>query len=183
MDNNGKKDAAERDELWGRVMPLYEELILRLKKRLDEKDDDVARDALHTVLVRLAKGKSWEFEDWKTYLTKCAVNEHHHEYRNGRLILFSELSKEDRGRLYEIPGPERTPADQAAEREISAILWKEIEKLPRRQRQVMTLDLEERTEEEIRAILGVKSLATVRSHRRKAFARLRKKLPNIFLDE
>lgn len=174
---NGKKDTAKRDEFWGRVQPLYERLVLGLKKRLKKQDEDVGRDALHTVFVRLVEGRPKDVQDSKIYLTKCAVNEHRHGHRNGRLVFFSELSNEDREGLDDIRAPGRTPAEEAAERECWTRLREEIARLPKRQRQVLTLDLEERTDDEIRVVLGLKSVASVRSHRRYAIAKLRKKFP------
>ena len=170
--NNG---SVNRDEVWRRVAPLYEAVVRQVMMRLELEDDDPARDALHAVVARIAAGTPPTLRDWKTYLTKCAVNQHRHGHRNGHLTFFSELAPRERQRIFEeIPGSDRNPSEIAALQELKSMAMAELAKLPAQQQVVLRLWMTDRTTSEIADALG-KRPATVRSLLRHGLAALRRK--------
>lgn len=133
-----------------------------------------AEDLVHEVLKRVPARRASRITDWERYLGCAAVHEYKRSKAKPKVLLFSELSKEDRERLFQIRAPGSTPAEEAAQRELIALLPAEIEKLPTRQRQVLTLELEGKKPKDIQAILGLKKVEAVYAHRQKAIAKLRK---------
>ncbi len=140
-----------------------------------------AQDLVHEVLKRLPARQASGITDWGRYLGCAAVHEYKRSKAKPKVLLFSELEREDRERLFQIRAPGSTPVEEAVQREFIALLPAEIEKLPTRQRQVLTLELEGKKPKEIQAILGLKKVGTVYSHRQKAIAKLRKN--PIFFEE
>jgi RNA polymerase sigma factor (sigma-70 family) len=155
----------------------YGPVVAWVRDRLHLGEEEV-QDALHDVLKRLGPRPISRIERWEPYLTRAVVR---HLKRSklrqrGKLkvLLFSELSKEDQDRLYAIPAPGRSPHDEAAEQELLDLLRKAVDGLPPRQRQVLTLLMDGKSPAEVQAILDLKSLSTVSSNRRKALENLRR---------
>ena len=114
-------------------------------------------------------------EDTKQYLTRCTVNEVRHDHKDKREICFSELSMEERRRLFEEhPGDWREPWEIAAQHELEAMAMAELWKLPSQQRTVLLLWINDYSTVEIAARLGQLS-ATVRSNLRHGLKTLRRK--------
>ena len=158
-----------REKIDGIYGPTVEWLVTQLKIEVEH-----AQDLVHEVLKRLPARRAARIMDWGRYLGCAAIREYRRSKTKPKVLLFSELEREDRERLFQIRAPGPTPAEEAAEREITALLPAEIEKLPTRQRQVLTLELEGKKPKEIQSILGLKKIGTVYAHRQKAIAKLRK---------
>lgn len=165
------------EEVRQKVEHVYEPVVQWIRNRLNM-DIEEAREAVHEILKRLHNGQASRITTWDHYLTKAAIRQHRRSKGKPKgklkILLFSELSKEERKQLYAIPAPGPNPADLAVERELLAFMRDEIQKLPKRQREVLTLEIEGLTPEEIRVRLGLKKVSTVWSNRCKAVAKLGK---------
>lgn len=165
------------EELRRKVGEVYAPVVAWVRGRLNLDEDEV-QDALHEVLSGLTPRQISRIARWERYLTRAVVRRLKRPKLKHRgklkILLFSELSKEDRDRLHAIPAPGRTPDEKASERELLGLLRNSVEALPPRQHQVLTLLMDGKTPAEIQAILGLKSLSTVSSNRRKAIAKLRR---------
>lgn len=176
MKKRRSNGAISREEMWRRVLPVYEPVIRRARRNLRLRDEEEAREALHSVLARVAVHPT-ALEDWRQYLTRCAVNEIRHDHNGKRReTLFSELSREERQRLFEErPGPWRDPSEIAAQHELESMAVAEVWKLPPRRRAVLLLWMDQFKTCEIADILSLRP-ATVRSDLRHGLKALRKKL-------
>lgn len=166
--------AITRDEMWRRVEPIYEEILPRAAKKLDLDDPEDVREPLHTVLERMARHPK-ELRNWKQYLTRSAINEIRHSHKNKREVSFSELSPEERQRLFEErAGDWRQPWEIAAQHELEARAMAELWKLPAQQRTVILLRINGHSTEEIARQLGLRP-SSVRSNWRHGLKTLRSK--------
>jgi DNA-directed RNA polymerase specialized sigma24 family protein len=175
MGRNGHSRTGWSKRVQREIERVYEPVVQWICNRLGIGVEE-SREAVHTVIARL-DGKASRIKKWDRYLTRAAVREYRRSQAKPRMVLFSELSREDRKRLYSLQAPGPDPAEEAAKDELVELFRERIGDLPARQGEVMTLDLVGETGEEIRSKLGLESVATVRSNRRKGRAVLRK---NIF---
>lgn len=175
MRKKRSNSAISREEMWRRVVPVYEPVIRRTTRDLRLRDEEAAREALHSILARIAV-RPTALEDWRQYLTRCAVNQIRHEHnRKRRETLFSELSREERRRLFEErPGDWPDPSEIAAKNEMESMVVAEVWKLPARRRAVLLLWMNKFKTDEIADIMGLRP-ATVRSNLRHGLKALRKK--------
>jgi len=173
MNRKAKNGAPWPDEVRTRVGEVYEPTLqwLRTHRKIPLES---GREALHEVLKHIRKGLATRIRNWDRYLARATANEVKHSRRKPKIKFFSELTKEEREELHSIPAPGRSPDEEAAQRELVALLREKIKKLPPRQREVLTWELGGKTAKEIQAILGIKSLKTVYAHRQKAIENLRK---------
>jgi len=166
--------AITRDEMWRRVEPVYDEVLSRAAEKLELDDPEDVRDPLHTVLARIAPHPK-ELRDWKPYLTRCTVNEVRSRHTDKREVSFTELSREERQRLFEErAGDWPDPWEIAAKHELEAKAMAELWKLPPQQRTVMLLRINGLSTREIAQRLGVRP-TTVRSLWRYGLRTLRRK--------
>jgi len=168
---------ARRRRIAREIERVYEPVVQGVTAHFHLRDEDDARDGVHTVAVRLlSKGLS-RIGKWGRYLTKATVHEHRHAHKKVKIVLFSELSKDEQQRIVEeVPGPLKSPAVLVAEADWKAVIQAEISKLPPRQRAVVTLWSRDFTHKEIADTLGLKSAATSRSSLRDGLAGLERLL-------
>ncbi len=173
MNENEIPMAEWSEETRQQIRKVYEPVIQWTNQHLHIHKEDV-RDALHEVLKNLHNGQMARIRNWEQYLTRATIRKLRRPQTAPKIMLFSELSKEERRELFQIPAPGLNPAELTANRELLALAREGIQKLPPRQRDVLRLGLEGRTPEEIRTLLGLRSLSTVRSNQRHGIAKLRK---------
>jgi len=123
----------------------YEPAVRGTAGRLEIHFED-ARDAVHTVIEGLLESRQRgrgrrPIRKPRAFLKKSAVGAYKRsESENGRLVLLSELSADERRKLVEeTPGPGPDPAKEAAERETQRLAWHELSTLPQQQRRVVSL--------------------------------------------
>jgi RNA polymerase sigma factor (sigma-70 family) len=165
------------EEARRQITAAYGPVVGWVQGRLHLHEDEV-QDALHEVLKKLGPRQISRIARWERYLTRAVLRRLKRSKLRHRgklkILLFSELSKEERESLYAIPAPGRPPDEEAAHRELLDLLRTAVEGLPPRQRQVLTLLMDGKTPADVQAILGLKSLSTVSTNRRKAIANLRR---------
>jgi len=168
---------ARLEEVRRRLGEAYEPAVRKVKKEFPLWGDLEVRDALHTVSLRLLVNGAHPIRNWVAYLTTAAINECRQGHQNGKVVSFSELSKEERRRIVEeTPGPFENPADLAAKHELVAMAQEEVENLPPKQRAILLMVCSKYKHREIAAALGLRSAETSRSHLRYALKSLRKML-------
>lgn len=168
---------ARRKRIAREIEQRYEPITQRVLVRFGLRDEDDARDAVHTVAIRLLSKGAPRVRNWGKFLSKAAINQHRHDQKNGKVVLFSELSKDEQQRIAEeTPGPLKSPATLVAEADWKALIQTELAMLAPRQRAVVTLWSQNFTHKQIAAELGLKSPATSRSTLRDGLAALEKLL-------
>jgi len=177
MKRLGSARKARRNEVHAKIEEAYEPAVRKVKDWLLLQGDIEARDAVHTVAVRLLGNGVPRVRNWVGYLARAAVYEHRHAHRNGKLVFFSELSEDERRRIFEeVPGPIPSPATLAAEADFQALIQAQVAKLPPRQRAVVTLWSQNFTHREIADTLGLRRVETSRSTLRDGLAALGRRL-------
>jgi DNA-directed RNA polymerase specialized sigma24 family protein len=173
MNENTNNGTPWPDEVRQKVGDAYEPTLrwLRKSKKISL---ERGQDVVHEVLQHIRNGLASKIENWPHYLGSAAWNQYQRSRAKPKIKCFSELTDEEREELYAIKAPGRSPDEEAAFRELVAIMLEEIKKLPRRQREVLTLELAGKSPQEIQAILGIKTLKTVYANRQKAVANIRK---------
>ena len=149
----------EKDEIkWGRA---YEPAVRRTTLRLGHGDLEEAREAVHSVILTLldtqTRGvRKKAVTQAVAFLATSAVRSYQRSQGMRREVLFSELGSEERRKLFEeLPGPALPAAEEAAQRELAALAWRELLKLPPRQRAVLTLRMNGFSYADISRQLGI----------------------------
>lgn len=172
-----KRPRVTRKQIERELEQRYEPITRTVLVRFGLRDEDDARDAVHAVALRLLSKGALRVGNWGKFLSKAAVNQHRHDQKNGRTVLFTELSKDEQQRIAEeTPGPLKSPATLAAEDHWKALIQTEVAKLAPRQRAVVTLWSQNFTHKQIASELGLKSPAISRSTLRDGLAALEKLL-------
>lgn len=173
MDANENNSPQWSDEVRQKVVEAYEPTLqwLRKNRRIPI---ERGQDVLSEVLQHIKNGLAAKIRNWPHYLAAAGANQYKRSRAKPKIKCFSELSEEEREELYSIQAPGLLPDEEAAQRELVALMLEEIKKLPQRQREVLLLELGGKTAVEIQAILGIKKLKTVWANRRKALANIRK---------
>jgi DNA-directed RNA polymerase specialized sigma24 family protein len=135
---------------------------------------EIGREALHEVLRHIKNGIASNVQNWPHYLASATANQYQRSRAKPKIKCFSELTDEEREQLYAIQAPGRPPDEEAALHELIALMLEEIRKLPKRQREVLILELGGKSPPEIQAVLRIKKLKTVYANRRKALENIRK---------
>jgi RNA polymerase sigma factor (sigma-70 family) len=149
------------------VQELKDELIRNYEKyvkgvaKAAQVSRDVAREALHRAIFRMLVGFRKRpprnpIVAWRPYIIEGALNELRMEARRrGGVLLFRELDQDQQRELLSKAAPGPTPAEQAQKNELAALAWKEVEKLPHYQREVIQRRCRGQSYEEIAELLGV----------------------------
>ena len=101
------------------------------------------QDALQTAVWRVLAGgrrgrRGRPVRAWRPYLVRAALNALRDERaKKARLVLFSELTPEEREKLLALPDPRPTPAEQAERNELAALAWEELSRLPKQEHMVI----------------------------------------------
>lgn len=168
---------ATRKQIERELEQRYEPITRKVQVRFDLRDEDDAREAVHSVAVRLLSKGAPKVGNWPRFLSKAVLNQHRSSHRDKKIVLFSELSEDEQRRVVEeVPSPVKSPANLAAEADLQAVIQAEVAKLAPRQRAVLTLWSRDFTHKEIVATLGLKNEATSRSTLRHGLAALGKRL-------
>jgi len=156
--------------------------VIPVVAKLAKASREDAREAFHNAACRMLAGAARRppgdpIVDWRLYLIQATLNALREKARGearrrGKEILFSDLSKDERRLLYRIPAHGRTPAELAADREIEALGWSELQTLPPRQREVIERHYRKESFPEIAAALGV-TIGTVKRLHNVGIRRLR----------
>ena len=137
-----------------------------------------AQDALQTAVWRVLAGSrrgrhGRPVRAWRPYLVRAALNALRDERaKKARLVLFSELTPEEREKLFALPDPRPTPAEQAERNELAALAWEELSRLPEHERAVIVRRCCGQSFREIARALRLKP-STARGFWSKGIARLR----------
>lgn len=110
--------------------------------------EDEALDAVHDVLVHLLEilarfpGRL-RIENWPAYVATSAGRRwHRSKGDHGRETLFNELTPSERREVHEeIPGPQLTPSEEVAKKELERIVWAALDQLPFHQKGVIEMRL------------------------------------------
>jgi RNA polymerase sigma factor (sigma-70 family) len=164
--DNGRCEQAAKASPLGDA---YEPAVRGAAKHLGVHFDD-AREAVHEVALRVLEAQAKRkrkkrLGNPKAYLTKSAIGAYERSRgENHRVILFSELSPDEKVKLFEeTPGPGPDPARVAEQNELAALAWADLAKLPPRQRQVLAMRSSGLAFGEIGRILGI-SPGSARAH-------------------
>lgn len=94
---------------------------------------------------------------WRPYVIRAAVNQLRNDIKERRrVILFSELDKDQRREVLSKASPVLTPLEQAEKNELAALAWKELGTLPRYERAVIARRCCDQSFREIAAALAIK---------------------------
>ncbi len=150
------------------IAEVYERAVRGAARHLKVHFDD-AREAVHKVALGILeaeakKKRKIRLRNPRAYLTKSAIGAHQRSQGEKRLVLFSELSPEEKIKLFEeTPGGGPDPAKVAEENELASLAWGEMAKLPPRRRQVVAMRSSGLDFVEIGRVLGI-SAASARVH-------------------
>lgn len=140
-----------------------------------------AEESIHTAIcktmVKLAEcPPDGRTIDWKPYIIQAAVNELKMEARNRRNGLPILRGEKNEIALANHCEPESNPATKAEDKELAALAWAEMLKLPDQQREVLTRRYRDDAPfSQIGAALGIAE-ATARVHHHDGIEELRKRL-------
>jgi len=150
----------------------YEKYVATVAVVTNSSEDD-AREALHTVVCRMLAGLTKRPRGnpvfaWRPYIIQSAVNELRQRSRNvarrkNTVVLFSELDQDGRRQVADLQAPQRRPDVQAQQNELAALAWRELRKLPSRQRFVIARHCKGYTFHEIADACGIDPV-TARRH-------------------
>jgi RNA polymerase sigma factor (sigma-70 family) len=159
-----KKTMAKPDlvqELKLELIREYERYVRGVAGLTGASEDD-AREALHRavceLLVSLKRRPAGNPAlAWRPYVLRAAVYQLRNDIKErGRVILFSELDKDQRREVLSKASPIPTPVEQAEKNELAALAWKELGTLPRYERAVIARRCCGQSFGEIAATLDIK---------------------------
>lgn len=132
----GKK----RQSIRTAIPDLYPDLLDALAERAGVEPEDV-RDALHDIIVQELGMRRSGIRDIKSYLTVAAFNRYRRSFRHeDRLVPLSTLlDEEDLEIQEEHPIFGLAAGEEVAVREMGRRTWAQLERLPLRQRYVLTM--------------------------------------------
>jgi RNA polymerase sigma factor (sigma-70 family) len=132
----GKKQKSVRAAIPG----MYPDIIDSLAQRAGVEPEDV-RDALHDILAQELRTRRGGIRDLKSYLTVAAFNRYQRSFRKeGRLVPLSTLLDDEALEIQEEhPNCDLPAGEEAALRELGRRAWSQLEGLPLRQHDVLTL--------------------------------------------
>ena len=124
--------------------------------------EEEALDAVHDVLVNLLEALArspgrLHIENWSAYIATAAGRRwQRSKGGRGRETLFSQLTSDEQQEIREeIPGPQPSASEDAAENEIERIAWAALDQLPFHQKGVIEMRLSGAPFEEIGRELAV----------------------------
>jgi DNA-directed RNA polymerase specialized sigma24 family protein len=134
------KGGKRRKQLRTAIPDLYPNLIDALAEKARKDPEDV-RDSLHDLLAQELGKKRRGIQDLESYLKVAAFNRYQRSFRNeGRLVPLSTLLDEEALEIQdEHPNCDLPAGEQAAVREMGRRTWAQLERLPLRQRYVLTM--------------------------------------------
>jgi RNA polymerase sigma factor (sigma-70 family) len=133
--------------------------------------EDEALDVVHDVLVHLLEVLArfpgrLRIENWPAYLATAAGRRWQRSRGDhGREMLFNELAPSERREIHEeIPGPQASPSEAAAENELERIAWAALDQLPFHHKGVIEMRLSGAPFEEIGQELAITSACARRRY-------------------